>query len=103
MYKALQQVLETPKHLRLLNVFCLFSFILFSLLFYSFTVDDSYITWRYGKNLVENGVWNWNNNSDYVESYTSFTYAVLSVVPELFSISSPLFFKVFGLILFFYL
>ncbi|WP_158688107.1 MULTISPECIES: hypothetical protein [Actinomycetes] len=63
-------------------------------LFFRVTMDDSFITWRYGKNLVEHGVWNWNPSGAPVEAYTNPLYAVLSIVPALFGFSAELFFKI---------
>lgn len=71
----------------------------FALMFLQFTVDDAFITFRYGYNLAENGIWNWNADHDYVEGYTNFSYAILSVIPHYLGISTFLFFKVIGYIL----
>jgi hypothetical protein len=38
----------------------LFIFVAFAFINFQFTVDDSFITYRYAKNLVEYGIWNWN-------------------------------------------
>jgi len=63
-------------------------------LFFRVTMDDSFITWRYGKNLVEHGVWNWNVTGRPVEAYTNPLYALLSIIPALFGIPAELFFKI---------
>ncbi|GAB3491628.1 hypothetical protein [Amycolatopsis cihanbeyliensis] len=63
-------------------------------LFFRVTMDDSFITWRYGKNLVEHGVWNWNSDGPPVEGYTNPLYAVLSIIPAALGISAELFFKI---------
>lgn len=62
-------------------------------LFIRGTLDDSFITWRYGKSLVEAGVWNWNPAGPRVEAYTNPLYAVLSIIPALVGMSAELFFK----------
>lgn len=72
------------------------SSVLLSLIFLQFTVDDSYITFRYAKNFVEHGVWNWNITGEKVEAYTNFLYAVLAIIPEALGINTPLFFKFLG-------
>ncbi|WP_216215985.1 hypothetical protein [Amycolatopsis aidingensis] len=62
-------------------------------LFIRMTLDDSFITWRYGKTLAESGVWNWNSTGPLVEAYTNPLYAALSIVPAVLGISAELFFK----------
>lgn len=68
-------------------------------LFWDFTVDDSYISHRYARNLVEYGVWNWNPEGVRVEAYTSALYAVLAILPVALGIPVAIFFKVFHLLL----
>ncbi|WP_152546704.1 hypothetical protein [Amycolatopsis orientalis] len=63
-------------------------------LFVRVTMDDSFITWRYGQNLVKHGIWNWNSEGPLVEAYTNPLYAALSIVPALLGVSAELFFKV---------
>ncbi|MGC7101766.1 hypothetical protein ACPZ19_44445 [Amycolatopsis lurida] len=63
-------------------------------LFFRVTMDDSFITWRYGENLVEHGVWNWNSEGAPVEAYTNPLYALLSILPALLGMSPELFFKI---------
>lgn len=65
-----------------------------SFLYARFTVDDAFITWRYGQTLVRHGTWNWNPTGEPVEAYTSTLYALLSVVPAALGMSAELFFKV---------
>jgi len=86
------------KYLLLISIF---SFIILSLLFFNFTVDDTLISLRYSKNLVDNEIWNWNNSTaNITEAYTSFTYAILAVLPMFLGISPIIFLKLFSLILF---
>lgn len=67
-------------------------------LFSRFTVDDAFITWRYGQNLIEHGVWNFNPSTfDPTQSYTNPIYALLSVIPAAFGINAVLFFKLVSL------
>jgi hypothetical protein len=63
-------------------------------LFCRVTIDDSFITWRYGKTFVEHGVWGWNADGPPVEGYSNPLYAFLSIIPALLGISAELFFKI---------
>lgn len=64
-----------------------------------FTVDDAFITWRYGQSLMS-GFWNWNPTpSDKVEAYSNTLYAALSVIPAAIGLPAELFFKLLGLAL----
>lgn len=68
--------------------------------FSRFTVDDAFITWRYGRNLVEQGVWNYNPSTfDPTQAYTNPVYALISLIPALFGWNVVLFFKLFSLLL----
>ena len=69
-------------------------------IFSRYTVDDSFITWRYGYNLVEHGIWNYNPTLfDPTQAYTNPIYALLSIVPAFFGINVVLFFKLLSLLL----
>jgi hypothetical protein len=68
-----------------------------------FGVDDSFITFRYARNLVDHGVWNWNLTGEKEEAYTNFTYAILSIIPEALGLNSLLFMKLIGIFLLIYL
>lgn len=83
----------------ILRVFFIFSFFILSYLFFQFTVDDSYITFRYSRNFFNLGIWNWNPDSNFVECYTSVSYAVLSLISFFFKIEPHIFFKFFGLVI----
>ncbi|MEZ0107612.1 hypothetical protein ABH920_001604 [Catenulispora sp. EB89] len=62
-----------------------------------FTVDDAFISWRYGVSLTR-GHWNWNPTSqDKVEAYSNPLYAALSFIPALLGFSTELFFKILAL------
>lgn len=68
--------------------------------FSRFTVDDAFITWRYGKNLTDVGIWNYNPSSiDMTQAYTNPIYAVLSIFPNYLRWDVVLFFKAFSTIL----
>ena len=67
-------------------------------LFFNFQVDDSYISFRYSKNLIDYGVWNWNSVGENVEAYTSFIYTILAIIPHYFNIQPIVFFRILGII-----
>jgi arabinofuranosyltransferase len=68
-----------------------------TILYLQFTVDDAYISFRYGKNLVAHHLWNWNPSGPREEAYTSALYTALSVIPALLRLSPALFFKLVGM------
>lgn len=72
------------------------SFIAFSFLYLQYGVDDSFITFRYANNFVKHGIWNWNSSGERVEAYTNFSYAILSILPEILEISPLIFSKLLG-------
>lgn len=72
-------------------------FIIQLFLFFNFQVDDSYISFRYSKNLIKYGVWNWNKLGENVEAYTSLTYTLLGIIPHYLNINPILFFKILGI------
>ncbi|GAA3492849.1 hypothetical protein [Streptomyces cremeus] len=68
------------------------------------TVDDAFISWRYGKSFAGSGVWDWNpvvagSGLPRVEAYTNPLYAALSIVPAVAGWPVEAFFKAFGLLL----
>jgi hypothetical protein len=65
-------------------------------LYLQFTVDDAYISFRYGLNLVIHHVWNWNPSGPHEEAYTSAIYTFLGIIPALLRLSPALFFKFVG-------
>ena len=68
--------------------------------FSRYTVDDAFISWRYGKNLIDFGIWNYNpTNLDLTQSYTSPVYAVFSIIPNYFGVDVVLFFKILSIAL----
>jgi len=74
---------------------CLFIFS--TLIFFQYGVDDSFITFRYAKNFVAHGIWNWNPRGNIVEeAYTNFLYAIIAIIPEYLKINTLLFFKLLG-------
>lgn len=77
--------------------FCLLAYVVGTFLYLPHTMDDAYITFRYGKNLFLSDAWTWDIHQLPGLSYTSFSYAVLSVVPQILAISPALFFKIVGI------
>jgi hypothetical protein len=82
------------------NILWAVLFLAMSWAFISFTVDDSFISFRYAQNLVAHGIWNWNPDHDYVEAYTSTLYTLLAILPHALGIPVIAFFKAVGLGLF---
>lgn len=68
-------------------------------LFSRFTVDDAFITWRYGRNLVEFGIWGYNPSYfDLTQAYTNPIFAVIGIIPAYFSWDVVFFFKCFSIV-----
>lgn len=66
--------------------------------FARFTVDDAFITWRYGLNLVQHGVWAYNpGDFDLTQAYTNPVYAALSILPAALGLDMVLAFKLLSL------
>lgn len=84
------------KKLALVNLYS-FGLLLVGSLFLNFTVDDAFITFRYGKNIIDHGIWNWNpTESGLVEAYTNPLYAVISVIPHWMGVNVIYIFKILG-------
>jgi hypothetical protein len=80
-------------------------FTLFLWTFFSIRWDDSYIAYRYALNFHESGYWNWNADNNYVEAYTNFSYALLTLIPVYLRVDPTIFFtamNVFWIILIIY-
>jgi len=74
-----------------------FSFWIFS----RFTVDDAFISWRYGMNFVGSGFWNYNPSAfDMTQAYTNPIFAMLSIFPAFFGVDMVLFFKIVSIFVF---
>ena len=77
------------------SILALITFYLFS----RFTVDDAFITWRYGINFVDHGFWSYNPvGYDITQSYTNALIAFLSLVPAFFELDVVFFFKLLSVI-----
>lgn len=68
-----------------------------SLAFWYQHIDDSYVFYRYGRNLVDFHTWNWNPSGPHEQVYTSFLYAVLSIAPAILHVDPLVFMKLLGL------
>ncbi|GEA50666.1 hypothetical protein VIN01S_14700 [Vibrio inusitatus NBRC 102082] len=69
-------------------------------IFSRFTVDDAFISWRYGYNLVHSGYFNYNpTNLDLTQAYTNPIYALMSIFPAILNIDVVVFFKVISLLM----
>lgn len=68
-------------------------------IFARFTVDDAFITWRYGHNLIAHGLWAYNPTPfDLTQAYTNPLFAALSIVPAAIGLDVVLFFKLLSLV-----
>ena len=92
--------MENKKYQLLLKIIIAISILCGIILFVQTTVDDSYICFRYGYNLIKHGIWNWNPDNDRIEAYTSFTYMMLSVIPPLLNVQPQFVFKIITFIFF---
>lgn len=84
--------------IKTLKIFATIFFLLIAIIsiyvFSRFTVDDAFITWRYGRNLIDFGVWNYNPSGlDLTQAYTNPIYAALAIIPSLMGWDVVLFFK----------
>lgn len=71
--------------------------VFWTLLFFSFTADDAFISFRYGKNLVLHHVWNWNPDGTREEAYTSAIYTAIAIIPAFLHLPTVIFMKLVGL------
>jgi hypothetical protein len=78
----------------------LFSIVSGCLLFAQILIDDAFIFFRYGYNLIHHGYFNWHANNQYVEAYTSYIVAILSIIPPLLNIEPFIFIKAVGFVTF---
>ncbi len=59
-------------------ILALLSFFFFAFWFYPFTMDDSYISFRYSENFIEGHGLTWNVGDDPVEGYSNFLWVLVS-------------------------
>jgi hypothetical protein len=81
----------------LILALALLAAVFWTLLFFSFTADDAFISFRYGKNLVLHHLWNWNASGPREEAYTSAIYTVIAIVPAFLHLPTVIFMKLIGL------
>jgi hypothetical protein len=81
----------------LIFAIALLAALFWTLLFLSFTADDAFISFRYGKNLVLHHIWNWNASGTREEAYTSALYTVIAIIPAFLHLPTVLFMKLVGL------
>ena len=70
------------------------------LLFFQVYIDDAFIFFKFGYNLVHHGVWSYSTDGLRSEAYTSFIYALFSIFPPLLNIPAHIFIKCVGLVIF---
>ncbi|MCA2010348.1 hypothetical protein LCM17_02540 [Cereibacter sphaeroides] len=69
-------------------------------IFARFTVDDAFITWRYGLTLIRHGIWAYNPDGfDLAQAYTNPIYALASILPAGLGWDMVLTFKLISLAL----
>lgn len=86
--------------IKYLGAIAVFIFFVNFYTFSRFTVDDAFITWRYGRNLIEYGIWGYNPILlDLTQAYTNPLYAVISIAPAYLGIDTVLFFKILSIII----
>jgi len=83
-----------------LIAFIVVTFFIGSVLFFQIYIDDAFIFFKYGYNLVHHGIWSWSREGQPAEAYTSFIYALFSIFPPLLNIQPHIFIKGVGLIFF---
>ena len=83
---------------RALLVLAALAALFWTAIYFQFSVDDAYISYRYGKTLIAHHVWNWNPSGVHEEAYTSAVYTALSIIPAVLRLSPALFFKGVGLL-----
>lgn len=69
------------------------------LIFFQVIIDDAFIFFKYGYNLLHHGVWSWSATGKPVEAYTSFIYAVFSIIPYLINVPPHISIKIIGLVI----
>ncbi len=78
----------------IIGIACSVGLLLLCSLYYSFVLDDSFITYRYAKNLAAGKGIVWNINDNPVEGYTSFLWVVLNALSIWLNIDPVVFSRV---------
>jgi hypothetical protein len=96
--KAQRQLILTALHFLLVSALSAAGIVSFWI-WSRFTVDDAFISWRYGKNLVLHGLWAYNPDSfDLTQAYTNPIFAVLGVIPNALRLDVVAFFKLLAVV-----
>ena len=72
---------------------CALAIVLNLAIWRNFTVDDSFIAWRMGKNLANNFQYSYNIDQKHIEAGTSLIYGIASSLPTVLHVDVLLFFK----------
>ncbi len=84
----------------------LFLFLLIYLFFgqlfvaWPFTMDDSFISLTYAKNLVKYGILGWNKGQLIVEGYTNFSYVILASLAMKIGLNAIIVLKIISILMF---
>jgi len=82
----------------LIIILSIYLFLIFISIFWNWTVDDSFIIFRYAKNFANGYGPVYNIGSDHAEGYTSFLWMILMTIPHLLGIDVVFFSKLLGII-----
>jgi arabinofuranosyltransferase len=67
-------------------------------IFWSFTADDAFITFRYSANLINGGSATYNLGQPPIEGYTTFLWMILMTIPHLLHFDVVVFSKIAGIV-----
>ena len=90
----------TFKYLWITTLIFLSLFLTF--LFFQFTVDDAYITYRHSLNLIKNGILSWNLTGVKEEAFTNPLYVILGSIGIKLNLKPELPIKIISLFIFFF-
>ncbi|MFB6225469.1 MAG: glycosyltransferase family 39 protein [Candidatus Paceibacteria bacterium] len=90
---------EFDKYDYVLTAILSVAFILFTAVYFDFTIDDVYITLRFSKHLAGGHGLVWNIGGPPTEGYTSFLWVIIGSIPHLFSIPADAFVKFFSILM----
>ena len=92
-----------PKHSLNIIIFVVILTSIFStIIFFQYTVDDAYITFRHSYNLVENGILSWNIDGPKEEVFTNPLYVLLGTFGIKLGVKPELPIKILSLGLFYF-
>jgi len=97
--KSLQYSAFTHFEIIFLLILSIVAVIVLDLIFYSKTLEDAYITFRYSKHLAEGfGFGAWNRSGERVEGYSSFLWMLLLGIAEYFGFDVQVTSKILGIL-----